>query len=290
MIRNPGIRWALLAAATLAFFSAPVVAQTAAAKPDPSIKITGEYGGSGITLASKEGKGIDDLINVMHIFMVVIFVGWGAFFVYCLVKFRHRPDHRAIPVPVKAKASKWSEVLVALFEAAVLIGFSVPIWKSAKADPPKPEDNPFVVRVVGEQFAWNFQYPGKDGKFGNLDPKLVNTATNVLGLHRSDAGADDVVSGELHVPVNRPIFVEIGSKDVIHSFFLPVMRVKQDAMPGMRIPVWFTPTMEGNFEVACAQLCGNNHYSMRAIMYVEPQAKVDAWIAEKSKPAEEFEE
>lgn len=280
----------LLAAVATAWLSAPALAQTAAAKPDPSVKITGQYGGSGITLASKEGKGIDNLITTMHIFMAVIFIGWAAFFVYCLARFRQRPDHRANPVPVKAKASKYSEVLVALFEAAVLIGFSIPIWKSAKAEPPTDKDNPFRVRVVGEQFAWNFQYPGKDGQFGRLNPTMVNTATNVLGLDRAEAGADDVVSGELHIPVNRPIIVEITSKDVIHSFFLPVMRVKQDAIPGMRIPVWFTPTMEGNFEVACAQLCGNNHYSMRAVMYVQPQQTVDAWIAEKSKPAEAFEE
>lgn len=268
----------------------PVMAQTAAPVIDKSVQITGEYGGSGITLASKEGKPIDNLIKVLHIFMVVIFVGWGVFFVYCLVKFRHRPDHRANPVPVKAKASKWSEVMVVIFEAAVLIGFSIPIYRSAKAEPPKAEENPFRVRVVGEQFAWNFQYPGADGKYGQLDPAKVNTATNPLGLIRSGDGEDDVVSGELHVPVNRPVIVEITAKDVIHSFFLPVMRVKQDAMPGMRIPVWFTPILEGTFEVACAQLCGNNHYSMKALMVVQPEQKVSEWLKEKSAPPEEFTE
>lgn len=266
----------------------PAFAQTAAAKVDSSIKITGEYGGSGITLASKEGKPIDDLINVMHIFMFVIFGGWSIFFVYCLVKFRYRDDHRANPVQVKAKASKWSEVMVVIFEAAVLIGFSIPIWRSAKAEPPKAEENPFRARVVGEQFAWNFQYPGADGKYGQTDPKLVNTATNPLGLNRSGDGADDIVSGELHVPANRPVIVEITAKDVIHSFFLPVMRVKQDAMPGMRIPVWFTPTMEGTFEVACAQLCGNNHYSMKALMYVQSEQALNEWLTKMSAPAEEF--
>lgn len=269
----------------------PAFAQAAAAKPDPSVHIDGDYGPTGITLAAEGNKGIDNLINVMHVFMAIIFVGWGIFFVYCLVKFRQRSDHRANPIPIKAKASKYSEVVVALFEAAVLVGFSVPIWRTARGEPPKPEDNPFRVRVVGEQFAWNFQYPGADGKFGKIDPSQVNTATNVLGLDHGDtASADDVVSGELHIPVNRPIFIEITAKDVIHSFFLPVMRVKQDAIPGMRIPVWFTPTLEGNFEVACAQLCGNNHYSMRAVMYVQSQQKVDAWMAEKLKPAEGFED
>jgi|CXWL01.1.fsa_nt_gi cytochrome c oxidase subunit 2 len=275
----------------MALSVSPASAQTAAAKPDPSVKITGEYGPTGLTLASKEGKDIDDLINIMHIFMAVIFVGWGLFFVYCLVKFRQRSDHRANPIPIKAKVSKYSEIGVAMFEAAILVGFSIPIWRTARGEPPKAQDNPVHVRVVAEQFAWNFHYPGADGKFGRTDPRLVNTATNVLGVDRTDpAAADDVVHGELHLPVGRPAICEITAKDVIHSFFLPVMRVKQDAMPGMRIPVWFTPTLEGVYEVACAQLCGNNHYSMRAVMYVESQQKVDAWMAERLKPQEAFED
>jgi cytochrome c oxidase subunit 2 len=289
MTLNRRVLFAFLAAgAVLTAAGGQASAQTATAVIDKSIKISGEYSGAGITLASKEGKPIDDLINVMHVFMVVIFGGWAVFFVYCLVKFRQRSGHRANPVPVKAKASKWSEVLVVVFEAAVLIGFSIPIWRDARAAPPTDGQNPFRVRVVGEQFAWNFQYPGADGKYGSTNPELVNTATNPLGLDRSGDGADDVVSGELRVPVNRPTIVEITAKDVIHSFFLPVMRVKQDAMPGMRIPVWFTPTMEGTFEVACAQLCGNNHYSMKALMYVESEPKISEWLTKMSAPPEEF--
>jgi cytochrome c oxidase subunit 2 len=262
-----------------------------AVAPKTDQKIDGEYGPTGITLASKDGKGIDDLINVMHIFMVIIFVGWGVFFVYCLVKFRQRGDHRANPIPVKAKASKYSEVLVALFEAVVLIGFSIPIWRSARAEPPTAAENPIRVRAVGEQFAWNFHYPGADGKFGQTAPQLVDTAKNVLGVDRdNDPGKDDVVQGELHLPVGRPVIVDVLSKDVIHSFFLPVMRVKQDAMPGMRIPVWFTPTIEGVYEVACAQLCGNNHYSMRALMYIQEPTDFEKWLVEKSKPPEEFQD
>jgi len=281
--------WTPLVVGLLLWFSAaPVLAQAVA--PKTSQKIDGEYGPTGVTLASKDGKGIDDLINVMHIFMAIIFVGWGIFFVYCLVKFRQRSDHRANPIPVKAKASKYSEVLVALFEAAVLIGFSVPIWRSARAEPPTAAENPIRVRAVGEQFAWNFHYPGADGKFGVTDPQLVNTATEILGLDRKGdpAAIDDIVQGELHLPVGRPVIIDVLSKDVIHSFFLPVMRVKQDAMPGMRIPVWFTPTIEGVYEVACAQLCGNNHYAMRALMFIESQQKFDEWLVEKGKGPKEF--
>jgi cytochrome c oxidase subunit 2 len=184
---------------------------------------------------------------------------------------------------------------VAAFEAVLLIGFSMPIWAAVKSDPPvvAGRPDPIRVRVVAEQFAWTFHYPGADGEFGAVGPQFVNTATNPLGLDTSDSkGKDDISSSELHLPVDRPVVCEITSKDVIHSFFLPVMRIKQDAVPGMRIPVWFEakPDGMGTYEVACAQLCGNNHYSMRALMYLHTQAEYDAWLAEKSKPAEEFEE
>ena len=111
-----------------------------------------------------------------------------------------------------------------------------------------------------------------------------------MGLDRTGDGADDIVSSELHLPINKPVICELSSKDVIHSFFIPVMRVKQDVVPGMRIPVWFEAVKEGTYEIACAQLCGNNHYSMRAILYLESQAQYEAWLEEKSQPPEEFDE
>ncbi len=167
----------------------------------------------------------------------------------------------------------------------------MPIWASVKNDIPADSENPLRIRVLGEQFAWNFHYPGPDGKFGRIKAELVNSATNPMGLDKEgDPNAvDDIVAGEMHIPVNRPIICNISSKDVIHSFALPVMRVKQDSIPGMTVPVWFKAIKEGNYEVACAQLCGNNHYSMRALMVIESQAKFDAWMVEKSKPPEEFE-
>ena len=92
-------------------------------------------------------------------------------------------------------------------------------------------------------------------------------------------GPASFTAGELHFPVDRPVLAELSSKDVIHSFFLPTMRVKQDAIPGMRIPVWFEAKDTGTYEVACAQLCGNNHYSMRALMVIEKDdAAFEAWL------------
>ncbi|MEK7710490.1 MAG: hypothetical protein AAB341_01220 [Planctomycetota bacterium] len=271
----------------------------AAAPATTGVKISGEYSTSWRQMwlptdVSKDGYQVDRLIHVLHWFMGALFVGWGVFFVYCLVRFRQRRGHKADAEPVKAKVSKFAEIGVAIFEAVLLIGFSVPVWAAARAEPPKPEDHPLRVRVIAEQFAWNFHYPGSDGVFGKTNPSLVNTATNPLGLDKSDpAATDDIASGELRLPVGRPIICEITSKDVIHSFFIPVMRVKQDAIPGMRIPVWFTAKEEaagGVYEVACAQLCGNNHYSMRALMFLQSPNDFDAWLKEKSKPPEVFDE
>lgn len=126
------------------------------------------------------------------------------------------------------------------------------------------------VNILAEQFGWNFQYAGADGKFGRTDIRLLNGQTNPIGLDPNDeAGKDDVVVREMHAIANRPVTVTLRSKDVIHSFFLPNHRVKQDAVPGLAIQITFTPTTPGRFEIACAELCGLNHYSMRSFLTVD---------------------
>ena len=277
---------ALLAGAT------SVLAQESAAAPMFDVKITGEYGPFMPPDVSTTGHRADYLINILHWFMGLLFVGWGAFFTYCLVKFRQRPGHQANAVPIKAKVSKYSEIGVAIFEAVLLIGLSIPVWAEVKEGFPEEKDNPQHVRVVAEQFAWNFHYPGPDGVFGRAGPQFIDMATNILGIDPDDEyGADDIVSGELHVVAGRPVIAQVTSKDVIHSFSIPVLRLKQDTIPGMRIPVWFQTKDDaaGNYEVACAQLCGNNHYTMRALMVIHAtQEEADAWL-ESEKP-EEFDE
>ncbi len=269
----------------------PAMAQDATA-PSFDVEITGTYGPFLPPDVSTTGHQSDLLINTLHWFMGVLFVGWGIFFVYCLVKFRQRPGHKADPKPVKAKVSKYAEIVVAVFEAALLVGLSIPVWAEVKEGFPTEEENPQHVRVVAEQFAWNFHYPGPDGVFGRAGPQFIDMASNILGIDPDDEhGADDIVSGELHVVAGRPVIADVTSKDVIHSFSIPVLRLKQDVIPGMRIPVWFNTKDDsaGNYEVACAQLCGNNHYSMRALMVIHAtQSDVDAWL-ESAKP-EEFDE
>lgn len=136
------------------------------------------------------------------------------------------------------------------------------------------------MRVVAEQFAWNVHYPGADGRFGRTDIALLGPA-NPLGLDRTDPAAKDDIAtiNQLHLPVNRPVIVYLSSKDMVHSFTLPQMRVKQDATPGIAQPVWFTPTETGQWEIVCSQLCGLGHYRMRGFYTIQTQADFDAWLA-----------
>jgi cytochrome c oxidase subunit 2 len=193
--------------------------------------------------ASEHAARVDRLILYVHILMVVLFVGWILFFFYTLLRFRKGRNPVANYTGVKTHASSYLEATVAVVEVLLLVGLSIPFWAwKVSAFPTDP--NTVHVRVIAQQFAWNIHYPGPDGIFGRTDIKLVDEQTNPIGLDRKgDPHAkDDIVTlNQLHLPVNRPAVIEITTKDVIHSFFLPVMRVKQDAIPGMLIPIHFVP-------------------------------------------------
>jgi cytochrome c oxidase subunit II len=231
---------------------------------------------------STHGAQIDQLISIIHWFMLLLFVGWGSFFVYCLIKYRARPGHTATYNPSKAFVTKWIEAAVIVFEVVVLFGFSTPVWFRYKNHPPAEKDA-LVVKLVSEQFAWNFHYPGRDGKFGKQSETLMS-ADNPIGMDPDDPdGKDDIVTvNQFHVPVNKDVIVQISSKDVIHSFNIPVLRVKQDAIPGSRIPIWFKATQTGHFELACAQLCGLGHYRMRADVLIDSPEEYAKWETENT--------
>jgi cytochrome c oxidase subunit 2 len=247
-------------------------------------------------LASAHGGQIDDMIGWVHVFMLILFVGWGGFFAYCLVRFRRSRHPVANYTGVKSHASNYSEIGVAVVEAILLFGFAIPLWAARIGDIP-PESESLVVQVTGEQFAWNAHYAGPDGVFGRTDITLLDLQANPLGLDRSDPAAKDDVTtvNQLYLPVNKPIIVRLRSKDVIHSFGVPEFRVKQDAIPGLTIPIWFVPnvttaemrTRTGNaefeYEIACAQLCGLGHYRMRGFVTVQTAEDFQKWMEEKSK-------
>jgi cytochrome c oxidase subunit II len=231
--------------------------------------------------ASEHGYLIDNMLEFCHWFMLSLFVGWSAFFAFTLFRFHKSRHPKANYHGVKSHFSSHIEFSVVLIEAVILLGFGLPLWGRRVNDFPKPEENPLTIRVVAQQFMWNFHYSGPDGKFGRANKDFVNSS-NSLGLDRNDPAAkDDIVSpGEMHIPVNRKVILEITSKDVIHSFSFQAMRIGQDAIPGMKIPIWFKPVKTGEYELICGQLCGSNHYNMRAVVKVDTQEEYDSWIKE----------
>lgn len=238
-----------------------------------------KYYGWGLPIdISAHGPAIDRLIYIIHFFMAVLFIGWLTFVILALIRFRARPGHQAVYQAGHFKTPNYVEVAVALVEGLLLVGFSFPIFSQIKNQMPS-RGRALEVRVVAEQFAWNVHYPGPDGIFGKTDPRLMGAA-NPVGLDPADpAGKDDVVTvNQMHVPVNQPVIARLSSKDVIHSFGIPVMRVKQDVIPGQVIPVWFEARKSGNFEIACAQLCGLGHYRMRGFFTVETEEAFNAWL------------
>jgi cytochrome c oxidase subunit 2 len=232
--------------------------------------------------ASEHGYQIDSIIEFSHWFMGVLFLGWSIFFIYVLLRFRRSKHPVADHEGVKSGISTHLEFAVVLIEAVLLIGFAVPLW--AKRVNSFPEDkDAIIVHAIGQQFSWNFHLPGPDGQFGRRDIALLSTS-NLIGLDSKDPAAKDdiVISGELHVPVDHPVIIELSSKDVIHNFCLPNMRMAQDAIPGQIIPMWFKPIKKGTYEIVCGQLCGYGHYSMKGMFVVDDPAEYQAWLKERA--------
>jgi cytochrome c oxidase subunit 2 len=245
-------------------------------------------------LAATHGGQIDSLIGWIHIFMLVLFVGWGGFFTYCLIRFRRSRNPVANYQGSTSHASSYLEGGVLVIEMVLLFAFSIPLW-AARVDHMPPQREAVLVQVTGEQFAWNVHYAGDDGVFGRTDIKLLDLQTNPLGLDRTDPAAKDDVTtlNQLYLPVNKPAIVRLRSKDVIHSFGVPEFRVKQDAIPGLTIPIWFVPNVttadmraqtgnpEFQYEIACAQLCGLGHARMRGFVTVQTDEEFRKWMADE---------
>jgi cytochrome c oxidase subunit II len=177
----------------------------------------------------------------------------------------------------------WTVITAVVFIALGVMGQSV--WASLRLHDAPPGS--YTVEVVAQQFQWNFHYAGKDGKFGRTEPRLIDdSALNFIGLDPSDASsADDAVTAALAIPVNRPVELRLRSKDVIHNFWVPQLRFKQDLVPGMEIKVHFTANRVGKYELACAELCGQLHFKMKSYMLVLPE---DELTALQALPQEQF--
>ena len=236
--------------------------------------------------AATYGAKIDDL------YYGVLYLTGGAFvavlitLIYFCVRYRSRDGARAH----YSHGNSWNALaLSGSLALLVFLGIDMNVVRMSNAaakelkNPPESADA-LHVQVLAQQFSWSFRYPGADGKFGPTDKKFMDS-TNTFGVDRDHKdGEDDIISeGVLCVPFGKPIVLEMRSKDVIHSFFLVNFRVKQDVVPGMKTQIWFQSTRTGEFEIACAELCGMMHSQMSAILTVREEAQYKEWMTEKEK-------
>jgi cytochrome c oxidase subunit II len=228
---------------------------------------------------------IDWLFTAILIITGITLVGVELGLIWFIFAYRERPGRKAFYTHGNTKAEiVWTTIPAVTM---VLLGLmSNGLWVKIKGRNSVPA-NAYPVGVYAKQFEWWFTYPGPDGKLGRVAPVLVSKTTNPTGLDPDDSASHDdlVVRNQLHVPVGRPVVVYLTAEDVIHSFYVPQFRVRQDAVPGMQIKVWFEATVPGTYELGCSQLCGLGHYKMRAQVTVHTQADFDAWMQQRAAQA-----
>ncbi|NOY00623.1 MAG: cytochrome c oxidase subunit II [Verrucomicrobia bacterium] len=233
-------------------------------------------------VASEHGDMVDHFLEMVHWVMGVLFIGWSAFLVFVLLRFNKKANPKARYAGMTSHFSTHVEIGVVIVEVVLLLGFAFPLWAARTEGIPKG-DNVLKIRAVGQQFYWTFHYAGKDGKMGLTEMSGVSAA-NGIGLVKQDPNAqDDFISlSELVLPLGQPVIVQVTSKDVIHGLAPIPLMTQQDAIPGREIPMWFTATKTGEWDIVCAQLCGAGHANMVATVKVMPKAEFDEWLAEQA--------
>ncbi|MBI3538480.1 MAG: cytochrome c oxidase subunit II [Chloroflexi bacterium] len=228
------------------------------------------------------GSDIDSLFYLVLFVTLIAFVLTEGALILFLVRYRRREGKATYVHGNRRLEIAWTVVAIVAFFALAIIQAGT--WANIKQNFPA-EDKSVLVEVTARQFEWHIRYPGADRKFGRVDSTAISSS-NPLGLDSSDAASkDDIIApvNALHVPVNQNILIFLKSRDkefkeVIHSFFVPQLRLKQDAVPGQTIKVWFNATQTGAYEIACAELCGLGHYRMRAMLTVETPEQFEAWL------------
>jgi len=225
-------------------------------------------------LASNWGM-VDFTVDITLYVTGFVFVAVNLFMAYCVIKFRHKKGARATYEPENKKLESWLTGLTAVGVAAMLTP-GLFVW----ADFVNVPEDAHVVEAVGQQWHWTFRLPGEDGKLGEVDAERI-TDENPFGMDPDDPnGQDDVLvnSGEVHVPLDKPVKFLLRSKDVLHDFAVAQFRVKMDLVPGMNTFLWLTPTKTGRFEILCEELCGIAHHTMRGAVIVEEKADYQTWL------------
>ncbi len=204
------------------------------------------------------GPAIDWLFLVIFWITVLTFIAVFATQLTFMWLYRSRPGRKASYI----EGNRTLEIVWTTATAVIMVALALmsnATWAEVKQQGP-PGD--VFFKLSGKQFNWEITYPGLDGKLGTAD--------------------DFVMDNDLHVPVNKVIRIELEAKDVIHSFFVPNLRLKQDAVPGRSIQVWFVAKETGEYEIPCAELCGFGHSGMKGTLYVQSEADYDRWMKERA--------
>jgi len=240
--------------------------------------------------ASEQGEGIDNMIVWTLVITGFVFIVTQILLFWFAFKYQEKEGQQAFYFPHNNKLELIWTVIPAI-ALTILVAIGLRHWFRITSDAPK---DAMIVEITGKQFNWLIRYPGKDGQLGRKDFKKINDANNPVGQDWDDQlNKDDYMATEMHLVVNKPVKLIIGSRDVIHDVGLSHFRLKMDAVPGIPTTLWFTPKYTtkdmkektGNpdfvYELSCDQMCGSGHYSMKANIVVETQAEYDAWAAKQ---------
>ncbi len=230
---------------------------------------------------SEHGDAIDRQFIRTLVVVAIAFISAQVMLGYYVLRYRDRGQGKVTYTHGSNKVEIGLMLLTTLvFVTVAVLGQKV--W--AQLHLQQAPADAIQIEVTAQQFAWNIRYPGPDGKFGATNPKLISDQENPVGKDPKDpASKDDVVSlNRLAIPINRPVQILLRSKDVTHSFFVPVLRIKQDTVPGMQIPIHFKAMKAGEFEIACAELCGMQHHKMKGYLMVMSDQEFEAWLKDRA--------
>jgi len=230
------------------------------------------------------GVGIDHQLMETMIASGILFVSCQLILAGFVWKYGDRGDGRPTKTfPGGATPMVILATILVTAEIVVLTFVGTKVWAGIFLSPPNPQA--LHIDVMAEQFAYYFRYAGPDGKFGATHPEMIDDANgNFFGLDPANdtTARDDIISGSLVIPVNQPILLTMHSKDVGHAFYVPALRIQQDFVPGLVIPLQFTATEVTSQEIVCTQLCGLGHYTMRGFLEVKSGSDYQQWLAEQS--------
>jgi cytochrome c oxidase subunit 2 len=226
------------------------------------------------------GELIDEQYNLTLYMTGVVFILSQIGLAYAIFRFRDKGQRAQFSRGNNTLEMLWTSATIIVFLGVGILGRKA--WAQTRFEAASPDA--IKVEVTENQFVFNFRYPGPDGKFGRLSPRLVSASSgNPLGLDLADPAAkDDIVVPTLTVPVNHEVELELRSQDVIHNFYVRELRLQQDAVPGIEIPIHFTATKIGQYEIVCTQLCGLGHYRMHSVLSAMSEADFEKWMKDQA--------